>query len=330
MSTTTTVPEALIARLRRGSRYLVTSHVNPDGDAIGTAVGLARLLTGIGKSVTIWSRDPVPPLYRPLPGTDRIHIGDEPPAGFPDAFDTAIVLECPTLDRSGLERHLEGLSKVNIDHHLGNQHYGEANWVDPTSPAVGEMIFRMARAMRLEIDSEAATALFLALSTDTGGFRFGNASVAAFQAAAGMVEAGARPERVARWLHESRTEAAVRLIGELLETLELHHDGTIATALLTREMLERTGAEPGDSEGLIDYPRSIGGVLAVALLREIDEGEVKVSLRSSGDLDVDRIARRHDGGGHPNAAGLRMRGQIEQARRRIVAELAAEMRGEER
>jgi len=212
---------------------------------------------------------------------------------------------------------------INIDHHLGNQHYGEVNWVDATAPAVGEMIHRLARGLGLTIDDDTATALFMALVTDTGGFRFANATPEAFDSAAALVRDGARPERVAGWLYDSRPESAVRLQGEMLATLELHHDGRIATALLTRKMFATTGATAGDAEGLIDAPRSIAGVVAVALLRELPGGAVKVSLRSSGEIDVEKLARRHGGGGHPNAAGMPAEGEMAQIRQQIVADLAA-------
>jgi phosphoesterase RecJ-like protein len=320
--TTTPAPEALLRRLRSAQRLLITSHANPDGDAIGTSVGLARILNRLGKGAMIWHRDPVPTLYHPLPGTERIHTGTEPPVGFPDQYDAAVVLECPTLDRCGLEEPISTLPLLNIDHHLGNQHYGEVNWVDPTAPAVGEMIYRVSRGLGLTIDDEIAAALYMALVTDTGGFRFGNTSPAAFESAAALVRDGARPERVAGWLYDSRPESAVRLVGEMLATLELHHDGRIATVALTREMFSRTNATAGDAEGLIDHPRSIAGVAAVALLRELPGGEVKVSLRSSGDIDVEALARRHGGGGHPNAAGMPAHGDLPTIRRQVVEELA--------
>jgi phosphoesterase RecJ-like protein len=298
-------PEALLARLRGANRVLVTSHVSPDGDAVGSSIGLARILRRMGKSVVIWLHDPPPRAYSPLPGVDRIHVGPEPPAAFPESFDLAVVLECPSLDRCGLEKELAGLPLLNIDHHLGNQNYGQINWVDTASPAVGELVFRIAAGLHAEIDTDTANALYLALFTDTGGFRFGNSSPEAFEAAAALVRAGAEPATVACWLYESQPLAAIRLHGELTRTIELHHGGRVATARLTREMIAGAGAGPGDSEGLIDLPRSIAGVDAVAMFRELEGGGCKVSLRSRGAIDVEKVARRHGGGGHHNAAGFK-------------------------
>lgn len=302
--TTPKVPEALDTAVRRGHRFLVTSHVNPDGDAIGSAIGLSRVLHRLGKGATIWNRDATPEIYRTIPGSHRIHVGETPPAGFPELFDAAIVLECPSPDRTGLAEHLGAATVINIDHHLGNEHYGAVNWVETAAPAVGEMVFRLAQALNVVLDRDAANALYLTLVTDTGGFRFSNTTPETFEAAAALVRAGASPETVSSWLYESYPVSVMRLLGELLGTLELHDDGRVATVRITREMMERAGARPGDSEGLIDYPRSIAGVRAVALVRELDGGEHKVSLRSRGAVNVEKIARLNGGGGHHNAAGF--------------------------
>ena len=315
-------PEDLLRKIRQGNRFLLTSHINPDGDAIGSELGLARLLRRLGKGAVVWNRDQTPTIYRPLPGSERIHSGEEPPAGFPDVFDAIIVLECPSPDRTGLEKHLGAKPIINIDHHLGNQHYGAINWVDSAAPAVGEMIYRLAQGLKLALEPETASCLYLTLVTDTGGFRFSNATPAAFEAAASLVRDGAQPEQVSQWLYESQPLAVVRLVGEMLQTLQVHEGGRIATARLTQEMFERVGAEPGDSEGLIDYPRSVAGVDAVALIRQREDGTHKVSLRSRGEVDVEKIARHHGGGGHRNAAGFALEGDGEEIRQRVVEALA--------
>ena len=316
------IPESLISRLREARSVLLSSHANPDGDAIGSELGLARLLGSAGKSVTIWNLHPTPTIFTPLPGSDRIHVGSEPPSGFPVGFDLAFVLECPTLDRTGLEAQLTALPLVNVDHHLGNQRYGVENWVDTEAPAVGVMVAELARALGWRLDTETAACLFLALVTDTGGFRFANANAVAFEAAARLVRDGAPVERVSHWLYESQPEGAVRLLGELLATVRRHDGGRIATCHLTAEMFARAGAARGDSEGLIDTPRSIAGVEAVALFRSLsDADDWKVSLRSRGDVDVQKVAQLEGGGGHKNAAGCRFQGTLAAAEARFVEHL---------
>jgi phosphoesterase RecJ-like protein len=318
---TTKAPEALLVKIRQGNRFLLSSHVSPDGDSIGSALGLARVLRGMGKGALIWMSDPVPGVYAGLPGVDRVHVGPEPPGGFPERFDAIVALECPSLDRSGLDQHLTGLPVLNIDHHLGNQHYGDVNWVDTAAPSVGEMIYRLARGLNTALDAETANLLFMTIVTDTGGFRFSNATDAAFEASAQLVREGARPDLVAQRIHENRPAAALRLLAEVLATLELHHEGRIATVLLTREMMARAGADPSHGEGLVDYPRKIAGVQAVALVRERADGKAKVSLRSRGEADVEKIARAHGGGGHQNAAGFETAGTPEAVKEQVVEAL---------
>lgn len=316
-------PEDLLRRIRQGNRFLLTSHLNPDGDAIGSELGLARILRGLGKGAVVWNHDATPTVYRPLPGSERIHVGEEPPAGFPDMFDAIIVMECPSPDRTGLEKLLPERPVINIDHHLGNQCYGAVNWVDSAAPAVGEMVFRLAQGLKVSLEPEVAACLYLTLVTDTGGFRFSNATPAAFEAAAALVREGAHPEQVSQWLYESQPLGSVRLLGEMLQSLDLHEGGRVATGRLTRAMFEKAGASPGDSEGLIDSIRSIAGVDAVALIREKEDGAQKISLRSRGEVDVEKIARHHGGGGHRNAAGFTLEGDGEEIRRQVAAELGA-------
>lgn len=324
---TTRVPEALRATVREGNRFLLSSHINPDGDAVGSSLGLARVLRKMAKGAVVWFRDEPPGIYSHLPGFDRIHLGTEPPAGFPDAFEGVIALECPSLERTGLDESLGELPVANIDHHLGNEHYADVNWVDTGAPSLGTMVYRLARALRVDLDADTANCLYLTLVTDTGGFRFSNAKAEAFEAAASLVREGARPELVSQWIYESRPEAAVRLLGKMIETLERHGaDGQVATVLLTREMHEATGADRSDSEGLIDYPRSIAGVGAVGLIRELEEG-CKVSLRSRGETDVEEVARHHGGGGHKNAAGFKTDLSLDETRKLVAEELLESLEG---
>jgi len=317
------VPDEIVRRLAAAERIVITSHLNPDGDAIGSELGLARVLGGLGKRVEIWNAHPVPAVYAVLPGADRIRVGETPPPEFPRGFDLGVVLECPQLERCGLADALGFLPLLNIDHHLGNSHYGVAAWVEPERPAVGVMVAELAAALGATIDSLAANCLFVALATDTGGFRFANATPEAFEAAASLVRSGAEIETVSQWLYERQPEPSVRLLGELLATLERHHGGAIATVHLTAAMFERCNAGAGDAEGLVDTPRTIDGVAAVALFRELAPDEWKVSLRSRGAVDVQAIALRHGGGGHLNAAGCRFHGPLATAESRFVAELAA-------
>ncbi len=315
------VPPELVARLVEARRLLLSSHANPDGDSVGSQLGLARGLRTLGKEAVVWNLDPPPAALASLDDAAAIHVGSDPPPGFPDAFDLVVILECPSLDRTGLEQHLADRPLLNIDHHLGNQHYGIVDWIDTTAAAVGVMVFTLLRRLGSEIDRETSDLLYLALVSDTGCFRFSNATPLALRAAAEMVEAGASPERVSERLYEQKPPSSLRLAAEVLHSLELHHRGEIATVAVTQEMYRRAGADRTDTEGLIDLPRSIAGVRAVALFREIRGGEYKVSLRSRGSVDVEAIARSHGGGGHRNAAGCLLSADLLPATRTIVDEL---------
>lgn len=300
-------PEPIRQRLAAARSVLITSHVSPDGDAVGSSLALARVCQNAGKEAVVWLLDPPPRILEVLPGAEKIHRGTEPPTGFPLRFDLGVLLECPSIERCGLETAVSRLPLLNIDHHLGNTEYGEAIWVEPKAAAVAILVLELARALGWSIDGETANALYLALVTDTGGFRYSNANPDAFEAAAELVRLGAEPSVVSKWLYESQPVEAVRLVAESLRTLELHHGGRVATIRLTTEMMNRAGAGPGDSEGLIDFPRSIAGVDAVALFRQVDDELTKVSLRSRGKIDVERVAHTFGGGGHHNAAGFKSR-----------------------
>ncbi|MDH3746093.1 MAG: bifunctional oligoribonuclease/PAP phosphatase NrnA [Acidobacteriota bacterium] len=315
------VPEALLKEIGSAQRFVLAGHMNPDGDSIGSGVALGGILRKLGKSSIFWNLNATPSRYEPLPGAEHIHVGSEPPRGFPDEFDSAIILECPTLDRTGLDTELENLPLLNIDHHMGNANYGRVNWIDVAAPALGEMLQTLAKRLGVAIDEGIGNALFLAVSADTGGFRFNNADQRAFECAAELVRSGAKPQRVSTWIYENRHIGAVRLVGESLASLELHDGGRIATVLVTDDMIERAGASGGDTEGLIDHPRSIEGVEAAALLRQVADG-YKVSLRSRDSVDVERVARAHGGGGHRNAAGFLSIRAVRETLDLVVAELA--------
>ncbi len=299
-------------------RVLLTCHRNPDGDAIGSELALAELAQKLGVKSAIVNRDPTPANLQHLPGTEQISVGEVLPEDFPDAYDLVITVECPELVRSGFE----GLTKVpilNIDHHPANPAYGVVNFLDDQSPAVGEMVLRLYSELNVTPSPTAATNLFAALSTDTGDFRYSNATSRAFRAAAEMVDAGAEPASVANWVHNHRSLASVRLLGEALKTLRIEADGKLALITADLGAFARAGAGPEDTEEIINIPRSISGVQAIAYFKQWETGTVKVSLRSRGEIDVRAIAATFGGGGHTNAAGCAIQGELADVERRVAA-----------
>ena len=326
MGDTTSEPSAAVERLRRARRVLITSHASPDGDALGSELALAGLARALGVTTAIVNRDPAPPSLAELPGIERVTVSSVLPPGFPDGFDLVVTLECPGLDRPGLDG-LDRAPILNIDHHRSNEHYGEVDFVDEEAPAAGELVWRMFAAAGVEPDSDAATNAFVALSTDTGDFRYSNATPRAFRAAAEMVAAGARPDQVAEWIHHRRSPASVRLLGEALATLELRCDGRLAVMQLTPEAFRRAEATPAETEELVNLPRAIAGVRAVALFKQWEEGVVRVSLRSKGAVDVCRVAASFGGGGHTNAAGCTLHGELPAVAEPVLAMTAAALGG---
>jgi phosphoesterase RecJ-like protein len=324
MGTITTEPGVALARLIRARRVLVTSHMSPDGDALGSELALAELAEGLGITAMVANRDPAPASLCSLPGAERIHISSSLPEDFPESYDLVVTLECPGLDRPGFDS-LDRIAILNIDHHQGNQAYGEINYIDPEAPAVGEMIWQMFHESNIKPTPAAATNMYLALSTDTGDFRYSNATGRAFRAAAEMVEAGASPVQTAEWVHGQRSEASVRLVGEALKTLTLHCGGGLATMSIDTQAYERANASPADTDQVIDLPRSIAGVRAVAFFKQWEPGIVRVSLRSKGTVDVCRVAARFGGGGHKNASGCTIHGELSTAVQDLVPILALEL-----
>lgn len=313
-------PKLAVDRLRAATRALLTCHRRPDGDALGSELALAELADRLGVATVICNRDPAPSSLEHLPGASRLMAADTLPEGFPARFDLAVTLECTELERTGFEQ-LDQVAILNIDHHKANPLFGEVNYVDETSPAVGEMVWRMFTAAGVEPSPAAATNAYVALSTDTGDFRYSNATERAFRAAAEMVDAGADPTQVATWVHESRNLASVLLLGEALRTLSLDCDGRLATVEVDPAAFERCRATPADSEEIINHPRSIAGVEAVAFFKQWESGTVQVSLRSKGAVDVRRVAAIFGGGGHTNAAGCTINGELSSARELLTAEL---------
>jgi len=312
---------AAVRRLARAHRALITGHQRPDGDSLGSQLALAELAGALGVATVIVNHDPAPSTLAELPGTELVTVSEALPGDFPDGFDLVVAVECPELERAGFPG-LDRRPLLNIDHHPANPLYGEVNYVDPDAPATGEMVWRMFRAAGVEPSAAAATNAYVALSTDTGDFRYSNATGRAFRAAAEMVDAGASPTAVAQWIHGRRRAAAVHLLGEALSTLRLERDGSIAVIELDEQAFRRSGASPEDTEDIINHPRTIDGVRAVVFLKQWEPGTVRVSLRSADRVDVRRVAERFGGGGHTSAAGCTLRGDLAAARELVVATVA--------
>lgn len=326
MSRASTDPRQAVQTLSEAFRALITCHRSPDGDALGSALALAALARELGTEAVIVNRDPAPSNLALLPGAEEIRVADRPPNDFPRAFDLVVAVECPTLDRAGFEG-LERTTILNIDHHPQNPAYGDVNYLDEESPAVGEMVWRMYGDAGIWPQPEVATCLYTALATDTGDFRYSNATGRAFRAAAEMVDAGAAPATIAEWVHNHRSLPSVRLLGEAIRTLELSCNGRLARIVVDQDSFRRAEAAPEDTEEIVNVPRKIAGVEAVVFCKQWEPGVVRVSLRSRGQLNVRGVAETFGGGGHLNAAGCTIEGDLERVER-DVAEAVSALLGE--
>lgn len=306
--------------LRHASRVFITSHTSPDGDAIGSALGFAELAEALGIATAVVFRDPHPSSLNFLPHLERVLVRSELPSDYAEAFDLAVTLECPGLDRPGFDGLLR-LPLLNIDHHLKNQNYGAVNVVDEQAPAVGEMVFAMAEMAGVSVTPAMATNLYTALVTDTGDFRYSNATPRAFTAAAKLVAAGANPPAIAEALWEHTPARVIRLTAAALSTLDLLVDGKLAVLTCDSAMLERTGARPEDTESLINIPRAIDGVRIVALIKGFNPESTRVSMRSRDLINIQDVALIFGGGGHRNAAGCTIPAPLPEARRLILDHL---------
>lgn len=304
-------------RIRTGRTFLITGHRNPDGDALGSGLALQGLLRKMGKNARVVVRDGFgKPLYN-IPGADEVTISDTLPPDYPHAYDAIFTMECPEVERTGYDV-LPG-PVVNIDHHLGNRMYGEINYLDVEAPAVGEMILQLNRNhLKLELDPDIATAMYVSLATDTGFFRYHNTTLRTFQAAEELVRAGVVPGDVSLWINESVTRGSIQLLGLCLTTLELHANGKIATLELPQRFFDEAGATPEDTEGIVNYGRNIEGVKVSALLKEGDGGTTRASLRAKPGIDVQKVAAIWGGGGHAAASGCTIPLPLPEAKAKLV------------
>jgi len=230
------------------------------------------------------------------------------------------VRECGDLSRTGIA----GLDKyfvINIDHHPGNRSYGAINWFNPGAAACGEMVFDLIVALGVTLTPEIATHIYVTILTDTGGFHFSHITPHTFDICRRCNEAGAEPEAIARAVYDSSTMGRLRLMGAVLHNLEFEGGGRAAVATLTLKLLQETGATHDDSDGLINMPLTVKEVEAVAFFKEIAPDNFRISLRSKGNVDVNRVANLFGGGGHKNAAGCTVSGPYADVRRKVVDEL---------
>ena len=306
--------QTVLQAVRDKGHILLATHFNPDGDALGSLLGLAEILEGMGKNVLRYLEEPVSVLYRFLPGCGQIQTDMAKVRRFvAQAGDDFLALCLDTGDAYRLGRHSEELMGMRplmvIDHHQGNNGFGDFAWIDPQRSSTAEMIYDLAMSLGAEISVRAAECLYAAINTDTGSFRYESTSSHTFAVAGELVRRGVKPERVATSLYDNYTLGRLRLMQEVLATLEMHERDRIAIIRVTQKMLERTYTTMADTEYFINLPRAISSVRVAVFLKEMEPQHISVSLRAKGQCDVSLIAARFGGGGHRNASGFRVKGQ---------------------
>ncbi|HEY5382606.1 MAG TPA: bifunctional oligoribonuclease/PAP phosphatase NrnA [Acidobacteriaceae bacterium] len=306
---------SLLRILRESDTFLITSHARPDGDAIGSALGLQHLLEAMGKRVVVAFSDAIPSMYHCLPGVHRI-LNEIPDHPLPQV---AILLECDSIERTGFAR-IGAQRILNIDHHQSGRSFADVNWIDPEACAVGAMVYDLAIASGIEITPEIASCLYTAVLTDTGSFTYAGTGAATFGLASHLLQRGADANGIAQSIYFSNPESKVRVLGIALSNMEI--DGEIAWTSLSSLDMERAGAIPEDCEGIVNYLIGIAGVRAAVFLRELPDSDCfRLNLRSKGTVDVAEVAERFGGGGHRNASGCTVNGSLAEVAPRMVGEL---------
>jgi phosphoesterase RecJ-like protein len=320
--------ERVSAELRARDRFLLTAHEGPDGDALGSLLGMHQLLTQLGKDSVMFlgaKEFPLPIEYRFLPLEEVFH---EPPADMADR--TVVFLDCGNIDRMPVDFLTSGGNDIiNIDHHHDNTRFGDFNLVDVEASCTAEIVYDLAVLFGATITKEMASALYVGLITDTGKFMYENTSAHTHRIAADLVEAGVDIDDTYRRLYEHVPIEKLRLVARALEGIQLHCDGRLVISSITAADYAATGAGEEMTEGVIDHLRSIDGTKVAAVVRDLgNRGRAarKVSLRSSeGDVDVSAIARKNGGGGHKRAAGFSTDLELDDLVEFLCAEVVAQL-----
>jgi phosphoesterase RecJ-like protein len=310
---------------RAHDRFVVMSHLRPDGDALGCQLAMALCLRQMGKNVVVWNEDGMLGKYSFLPCGELVQT---PPPERHD-FDVAIALDTAAQNRLGTAGQSVGKAKVwiNIDHHVSNDHYGDLAYIDTTAPATGQILYELIRDQNLPLTYEMADNLFVAISTDTGSFQYPNTSARSFEIGAELIRAGADVGKLSQQLYESYPRRRIELLRALLNVLKLSCDGSVASFALTQAMVREAGAQPEDNEGLIDTIRAIEGVVVAVFLEELADGKVRISMRSKDPrADVCKICARFGGGGHVLASGARVVGKLDQVEAEVLSAICDEIR----
>lgn len=313
--------DQILKALREGMSFCLSGHQNPDADVVGSELAMASLIDrlGPGKKIDIANAGHPPKSLSFLPGFNTVKSVDK----VDGTYDVAIVFECSGQDRMGnvIDLAKQAKTVINLDHHLHNPNFGTINLVEPTTSSTAELIFKIIEHSKLPITKAEATCLWAGLTADTGWFRYGNTNTQSMEIAGKLLATGLPISDIAEKMYMSRTHAAIKLLGWVLSNMRLFHQDRVAMLTIPIEIYEKLGAGPDDVEEIVNHGLKIDSVLVSVLIKEKSPDLVKASLRSKGNIDINRVARQFGGGGHKNASGMAYNGTMEDAERKILAEV---------
>jgi phosphoesterase RecJ-like protein len=318
-----TVVKQAAEALLRADKVVLASHVNPDGDTLGSSLALAHALRALGKTAVPLSHDGVPEILRWMPGTEWV-VRDIDRRD----FDLAVVCDTGTTERIGRARPVIESAPVSIcvDHHLSEGNFGQIRVVDSKAAATGELMYALLREMRVAFTREIAECLLCALITDTGSFRYMNVTPTTFRIAAALMRSGACPAAIGELVFENRSLGSIKLLGRALDSLKVSDDGRVAWAHIRAQDFEELGATDEETEGIVNHVRAVNTVQIGVLFREIPGKRVRISLRARDGQDVSEIAHKFGGGGHRLAAGCHHEPPLAEAEADVIAEVQRQVR----
>jgi len=287
-------------KIKESGNIVLISHVNPDGDALGSSLSMYNILKNMGKNVSVVNMTDLASYLDFLPNYDKMK------KVLPKKIDLMISFDCGSFDRLGIEEKPSFL--INIDHHISNTNYGDINLIEDAA-STSQVVFNILEANDIKIDKDSATCIYTALVTDTGNFQYESVTDEVFRVASELVKCGVKPDFISKMLYERDRLSRLRFIAKALDTLELHLEGKVGSVEVTNELMAKTGAIKDDTDGLVNMVRKLDTVEVAMMLREEENGDIKVSLRSKNYVDVSKIAVKYGGGGHIRASGVTISGK---------------------
>ncbi|HEY7534698.1 MAG TPA: bifunctional oligoribonuclease/PAP phosphatase NrnA [Thermodesulfobacteriota bacterium] len=323
--------EKIISVISVGKRFLITSHENPDGDAIGSMLALGLALEHLGKEIVYYNNDGVPLLLRFLPYAEKVISSLDDIDG---DFSATFIVDCTDASRVG-EKFVDFKKRgrcgvaIIIDHHKTSKPSADLYILNPKASSTGMIIYSLLKTLSLQITPEIGKNLYTSILVDTGSFRYSNTIPEAFEIAGELVELGVKPWEISQALYESEPLGKIKLLGYVLPTLEITDDGHIASVVVKNDMFKATGTSKEDTEGFVNFPRSINGVEVAVLFREEEPSEDvlrwKISLRSKGRVNVAQIGEKFGGGGHERAAGCLIYGTLPEVKQMVFGAIKEEL-----